>query len=62
MDQKLLKELRIQNILKVIELRNKNDEEARKVLDYIYNEELSELQLDVTLFPNKKADTKYNFK
>lgn len=61
MDTKLLKELQTANLLKALELRKKDDEVCKKILDYVLHEELSELQLDVTLFSEDATKSTYNF-
>jgi len=72
--EEILKELEIRNLLSVInmqencvfDLENEDDVNRIKVLDYIYNREISKLKLNVVLFPPNKDNTppdplSYNF-
>lgn len=72
--EEILKELEIRNLLSVInmqencnfDLENEDDVDRIKVLDYIYNREISKLKLNVVLFPPNKDNTQsdpllYNF-
>jgi len=58
-NEKVLKELRIANLLKTIEMSQSDDEDdpimnkKRHILRYIFNIEMANLQLDSTLFPKK---------
>lgn len=59
MDSEVLEELRIANLLKVLELTPIDCEsdminDRKKILDYILTREMSSLKLDVVLFPKKK--------
>ena len=51
-----LKERRIKNLLKAIELKNAGiqDKSIAKIVDYVIDYEISELQLKVVLFEKKQ--------
>lgn len=66
MDDQVLKELKIQNLLSVIDILARsgssiNGTKSEKVLKYIYEREMSDLQFDVALFPRKTETKDYKF-
>lgn len=60
-DEKILKELKRANILKAIEISKSANEDDRKIVNYILHSELSELQLDKTLFPKEEPTKSWNY-
>ena len=66
MEEQILKELRIQNLLSVISILCEangrlQDTKTSKVLHYIYDREMSDLQFDIALFPKKTETKDYKF-
>ena len=60
MDGEILRELRIQNLLTALSMIDDENapnaiKQKSKILDYIFNTEVSNLQLDVALFPKKEV-------
>lgn len=61
MDGRILKELQFQNLLSCMAMMDDHTEHD-KVLNYIFDRELKQLQLDIVLFPKQQAPTKeYTF-
>lgn len=55
MNKELINELRIANLLKVIELieERAKKEDIEKILDHVYNSEIDGLLYNVALFPSQ---------
>ena len=64
-EDRILRELQIANLLKTIEITqnaNVKDQKARKILTYVFDRELTNLQFDVALFPREEIRTQdYKF-
>ena len=61
---RILKELQIANLLKTIEITqnaNVTNDDTRKILTYVYDREMSNLQFDVALFPKNVRTQEYKF-
>ena len=61
---RILKELQIANLLKAIEITqnaNVTNDDTRKILTYVYDREMSNLQFDVALFPRNVRTQDYKF-
>ena len=69
MDERSLKELQIQNLLNVIDIKIQcesagieiKDTKTEKVLNYIFDREMAALQFDIALFPKKQEVREYKF-
>lgn len=61
---RVLKELQIANLLKTIEITqnaNVKNPDTQKILTYVYDREMSNLQFDVALFPKDVRTQDYKF-
>ncbi len=64
LDERILKELQIANLLKTLEITqnaNVQNKDTQKILTYVYDREMSNLQFDVALFPRERTVRDYKF-
>lgn len=66
--EEILQELRIANLLKAIEMSQTDDEDdpimkkKRPILSYIFDREMTNLQLDIALFPKKQNESRTSWR